>query len=69
MERLLDSVVAYTEPNDAGNSTLICAAPNQTVYQGGAITSASNYTCTNYKQEPSDLAAYDDTAKQYYEAP
>jgi hypothetical protein len=64
-----DSIVAYTEPNDTGNSTLICTAPNQTVYQGGAITSASNYACTNYNQEPPDLTAYDETAKQYYEVP
>jgi Tannase and feruloyl esterase len=64
-----DSVVAYTLPNDAGNTTLICAAPNQTVYRGGPITSSSSYTCTNYKQQPPDLAGYDQTAKQYYEAP
>jgi hypothetical protein len=64
-----DSIVAYTGPNDTGNTTLICAAPNETVYQGGPITSASNYTCTNYKQQQPDLAAYDQTAVQYHEAP
>jgi Tannase and feruloyl esterase len=64
-----DSIVAYTQPNDTGNTTLICAAPNQTVYQGGPTTSASSYTCTNYKQQPPDLAGYDQTAVQYHEAP
>jgi hypothetical protein len=64
-----NSVVAYTEPNDTGNTTLICAAPNRTLYQGGPVTSSSSFTCTNYDQQPSDLAAYDQTAKQYYEAP
>jgi hypothetical protein len=64
-----DEVVAYTLPNDTGNSTLICAAPNQRVYRGGPITSAASYSCTNYGQEPLDLAAYDQTAPQYYEVP
>jgi len=64
-----DSVVAYTLPNDTGNTTLICAAPNQTVYQGGPKTSASSYSCTNLSEEPGDLAAFDQTAKQYEEAP
>ena len=63
-----DSIVAYTQPNDTGNTTLICAAPNETVYQGGPVTSASSYKCTNYSQQPPDLAAYDQTAVQYYEA-
>jgi hypothetical protein len=65
-----DSVVAYTQPNDAGNSTLICAAPNHAVYNGsGPTTSVSSYHCTSYDEEPSDLAGFDHTAVQYHEAP
>jgi hypothetical protein len=57
------SVVAYTGPNDTGNTTLICPYPNQTIYQGsGRVTNSSSYTCSNYQQEPPDLAAYDTTA-------
>lgn len=64
-----DSMVAYTLPNDTGNTTLICAAPNRSVYQGGPTTSAKSYKCTDFSQEPADLAAFDRTAKQYHEAP
>ena len=64
-----NSIVAYTLPNDTGNTALICAAPNETVYQSGPVTSATSYACTNYQQQPPDLAAYDQTAVQYYEAP
>jgi feruloyl esterase len=64
-----NSIVAYTQANDAGNTTLICSNPQQTVYKGGPKTSASSYACTNVNQEPDDLAAYDQTAKQYHEVP
>jgi hypothetical protein len=64
-----DWIAAYTQANDTGNSTLICAAPNQAVYRGGSPTSAASYKCTDYPQEPLDLAAYDQTATQYFEAP
>jgi Tannase and feruloyl esterase len=65
-----DSVVAFTEPNDTGNSTLICPNPNHAVYNGsGPTTSASSYHCTNLNQEPPDLAGFDQTAVQYHEAP
>jgi len=64
-----DSIVAHTQPNDTGNTTLICVNPNQTVYQGGPTTSASSYKCTNNQTEPTDLAIYDQTAQQYKEAP
>jgi Tannase and feruloyl esterase len=64
-----NSVVAYTGPKDTGNTALICAAPNKTIYQGGPITSASSYSCTDYRRQPPDLAAYDQTAVQYHEAP
>jgi hypothetical protein len=62
------SVVAYTAANDTGNTTLICSNPNQTVYNGGSITSASSY---NYQLAPgaSGLVGYDQTAIQYCEAP
>jgi hypothetical protein len=64
-----DSIVAYTQPDDTGNTTLICHNPNTTVYKGGPTTSASSYACTRYDQEPPDLVQYDQTAQQYYEAP
>jgi feruloyl esterase len=65
-----DSVVAFTKPNDAGNSTLICPNPNHAVYNGfGPQTSASSYQCTNFNQEPPDLVGFDQTAAQYHEAP
>ena len=65
-----DSIVAYTGPNDTGNTRLICAAPNQAIYSGsGSTLNAGDYTCTNYRQEPPDLAGYDLTAVQYHEAP
>jgi Tannase and feruloyl esterase len=64
-----DSIVAYTKPGDTGNTTLICAAPNHSVYNGGPVTSSGSYSCTNYSQEPAELAAYDQTATQYQEAP
>jgi Tannase and feruloyl esterase len=63
------AIVAYTAPGHTGNTTLICPAPNRTVYNGGPITSASSYSCTDYRRQPPDLAAYDQTAAQYHEAP
>jgi hypothetical protein len=64
-----DSIVAFTQANDTGNSTLVCANPNHAVYDGGPTTSAASYHCTNFNREPPDLAAFDQTAVQYHEAP
>lgn len=64
-----DSIVAYTQPGDTGNTTRICHNPNNAVYNGGPTTSASSFSCTHYHQEPPDLAGYDQTAVQYHEAP
>jgi hypothetical protein len=64
-----DSIVAYTGAADTGNTTLICSNPNRTVYNGGPTTSASSYSCTKDNQEPEELAEFDQTAKQYHEAP
>lgn len=66
---------AYTGANDTGNSTLICAYPNSTRWNGsGPTTSASSYTCVppanpNAAGEDTPLAAYDLTAPLYHEAP
>jgi len=65
-----DSIVAFTQPNDTGNSTLVCANPNQAVYNGaGPKTSATSYQCTDFTEEPPDLTGFDQTAEQYHEAP
>ena len=65
-----DSIIAFTKPGDTGNSTLICANPNEAVYDGsGPATSAASYHCTNFHHEPADLAASDRAAVQYHEAP
>jgi feruloyl esterase len=65
-----DSIVAFTKAGDTGNSTLICANPNQAVYDGsGPTTSVASYHCTDFHHEPADLAASDRTAAQYHEAP
>ena len=64
-----ESIVAYTGPGDTGNSTLICTNPNQTVYNGGPKTTSSSYSCTRHSDEPEDLEVYDQTARQYHEAP
>jgi len=64
-----DSIDAFTGANDTGNSTLICPNPDQAVYNGsGPTTSAASYHCTNFHREPPDLAAFDQTAVQYFEA-
>jgi hypothetical protein len=64
------SVVAFTGLNDTGNTTLICPYPSFTSYKGsGPITAAGSYTCTPMSAEALDLAAYDQTATQYHEAP
>ena len=67
-------IVAYTGTNDTGNSTLICGYPNQTRYNSGPTTSASSYSCVpapnaNGAGEDPILAAYDQTAPLYHEAP
>jgi feruloyl esterase len=64
------SITAYTQNGDTGNTTLICPYPAYTSYNGsGPITSASSYSCISLPAENPDLAAYDQTAKQYHEAP
>ena len=66
---------AYTGANDTGNSTLICAYPNQTKWNGtGPTTTASSYSCVpapnaNSAGEDPILSAYDQTAPLYHEAP
>ena len=69
------SMVAYTLATDKGNSTLICNYPNQPLYNGtGPTTSASSYSCVpppnaGPSGEDPILAAYDQTAPLYHEAP
>lgn len=64
-----DSLVAFTQANGTGNSTLICAQPNHAVYDGvSPKASASSCHCTIFTREPPDLAGFDQTAVQYHEA-
>ncbi|MBR1175250.1 tannase/feruloyl esterase family alpha/beta hydrolase [Bradyrhizobium sp. KB893862 SZCCT0404] len=64
-----ESMIANTKSNGTGNTTLVCAYPNETHYNGGPATSASSYSCVTRSAEPADLAAYDHTALQYHETP
>ena len=73
-----DSITAYvTAPYTVGTTTarLICPYPAASVYNGSgptlSPTPANNYSCVyprDGREDPA-LAAYDQTARQYYEAP
>jgi tannase/feruloyl esterase len=73
-----DTITAYvTAPYTVGttNARLICPYPAYSSYNGSgpilSSTPAANYTCVypRHGKEDPELAAYDQTATQYYEAP
>jgi hypothetical protein len=65
-----DKIVAYTGQNDTGATRLICKYPDESVYNGtGSTLNASNYHCKVHAKEPAELQSFDQTARQYFEAP